>query len=164
MDPIAGYFTPPLPQQPESDDYEHDAYSSQAQWRREGHVNDQNLGYGEFEESNENVNAHGDQESRRVYEYGDPTTHLPYYPYQGEAAVIVEDPFDCSPYEQLANYDSVPFGDVHGDFETESGDPATMVYDWEGKEELCYKLYITENKSLEEIMEFFKVNDDFTPR
>ena len=39
-----------------------------------------------------------------------------------------------------------------------------MVYDWEGKEELCYKLYITENKSLEEIMEFFKVTQDFTPR
>ena len=45
-----------------------------------------------------------------------------------------------------------------------SGNPASMVYDWEGKEAVCYKLYITENKSLEEIMEFFKVTEDFTPR
>ncbi|MCJ1462413.1 hypothetical protein MMC07_001014 [Pseudocyphellaria aurata] len=43
------------------------------------------------------------------------------------------------------------------------GKTPRMVYDWVGKEELCYKLYITENKSLEEIMEFFKVTQDFAP-
>ena len=39
-----------------------------------------------------------------------------------------------------------------------------MVYDWEGKEVVCYKMYIEEKKSLEEIMDFFKVTQNFTPR
>lgn len=41
---------------------------------------------------------------------------------------------------------------------------AKMVYDWENKEELCYRLYIEEKKSLEEIMEFLKEHHKFTPR
>jgi len=39
-----------------------------------------------------------------------------------------------------------------------------MVYDWEDKEQLCYQMYIEEKKSLEEIMEFMKVNHQFAPR
>ncbi|KAH0553053.1 hypothetical protein GP486_006754 [Trichoglossum hirsutum] len=31
-----------------------------------------------------------------------------------------------------------------------------MVYDWEDKEDICYRMYIEEKKSLEEIMEFMK--------
>jgi hypothetical protein len=38
-----------------------------------------------------------------------------------------------------------------------------MVYDWDNKEELCYRMYIEEKKSLEEIMEYFKENN-FAPR
>lgn len=38
-----------------------------------------------------------------------------------------------------------------------------MVYDWENKEELCYRLYIEEKKSLEEIMDFLKEHHKFTP-
>lgn len=39
-----------------------------------------------------------------------------------------------------------------------------MVYDWEGKEATCFQMYIQENKSLEDIMEFFKVEHNFAPR
>jgi hypothetical protein len=39
-----------------------------------------------------------------------------------------------------------------------------MVYDWDsGKEEICYRMYIEEKRSLEEIMDYFK-NQNFTPR
>ncbi|KAL8690677.1 MAG: hypothetical protein Q9224_004353, partial [Gallowayella concinna] len=38
-----------------------------------------------------------------------------------------------------------------------------MVYDWEGKEETMKDLYIHQGKSLEEVMEWFKVNQHFTP-
>ncbi|KAL8706088.1 MAG: hypothetical protein Q9201_000853 [Fulgogasparrea decipioides] len=38
-----------------------------------------------------------------------------------------------------------------------------MVYDWEGKEETMMDLYIHQGKSLEEVMEWFKVNQNFTP-
>ena len=39
-----------------------------------------------------------------------------------------------------------------------------MVYDWEGKEATCFQMYIQENRSLEEIMEYFKVEHNFAPR
>lgn len=39
-----------------------------------------------------------------------------------------------------------------------------MVYDWEGKEETMLDLYIQQGKSLEDVMEWFKVNQAFTPR
>ncbi|KAI9730751.1 MAG: hypothetical protein M1834_005720 [Cirrosporium novae-zelandiae] len=38
-----------------------------------------------------------------------------------------------------------------------------MVYDWEGKEAICFRMYIQERKSLEEIMEYMKVAHQFTP-
>lgn len=40
-----------------------------------------------------------------------------------------------------------------------------MVYDWDDsqKEEICYRMYIEEKRSLEEIMDYFK-NQNFTPR
>ncbi|CAD6442155.1 46038ceb-6a98-4a66-b03b-fe2bf54578c7 [Sclerotinia trifoliorum] len=38
-----------------------------------------------------------------------------------------------------------------------------MVYDWDDKEELCYRMYIDEKKSLEEIMEFMKETMSFNP-
>ena len=39
-----------------------------------------------------------------------------------------------------------------------------MVYDWDGKEATCFQMYIEENKSLEEIMAYFKENHNFAPR
>ena len=39
-----------------------------------------------------------------------------------------------------------------------------MVYDWDGKEQMLYQMYILENKSLEEIIKFMKEKHDFTPR
>lgn len=39
-----------------------------------------------------------------------------------------------------------------------------MVYDWESKEELCYRMYIEEKKSLDEIIEYLKEEHQFTPR
>jgi hypothetical protein len=39
-----------------------------------------------------------------------------------------------------------------------------MVYDWENKEEICYRMYIEEKKSLEEIMDYMKEHHKFTPR
>jgi hypothetical protein len=39
-----------------------------------------------------------------------------------------------------------------------------MVYDWENKEEMCYRMYIEEKKSLEEIMEYMKEHHKFAPR
>lgn len=39
-----------------------------------------------------------------------------------------------------------------------------MVYDWEGKEQVCYDMYINQKKPMEEIMEYFRVEEDFTPR
>lgn len=38
-----------------------------------------------------------------------------------------------------------------------------MVYDWENKEEICYRMYIEEKKSLEEIMEYMKTEHKFAP-
>jgi Clr5 domain len=39
-----------------------------------------------------------------------------------------------------------------------------MVYDWENKEDISYKMYIEEKRSLEDIMQFFKDEHNFTPR
>ena len=39
-----------------------------------------------------------------------------------------------------------------------------MVYDWEGKEDICYRMYIDEKRSLEDIMEYMKVDHSFAPR
>lgn len=41
--------------------------------------------------------------------------------------------------------------------------PEKMVYDWDDKRDECYVMYITENKSLDEIIEFYK-RKDFAPR
>ena len=38
-----------------------------------------------------------------------------------------------------------------------------MVYEWDGKRDECYRLYITENKSLEDIVELYRVQN-FVPR
>ncbi|KAI9705813.1 MAG: hypothetical protein M1836_005219 [Candelina mexicana] len=39
-----------------------------------------------------------------------------------------------------------------------------MVYDWDGKEDVCYKMYIEDKKSLEEIMDYMKDTYNFAPR
>jgi hypothetical protein len=39
-----------------------------------------------------------------------------------------------------------------------------MVYDWENKEDICYRMYIEEKKSLEDIMEYMKEHHKFAPR
>ncbi|KAI6251013.1 hypothetical protein HI914_00948 [Erysiphe necator] len=38
-----------------------------------------------------------------------------------------------------------------------------MVYDWGNKEEMCYRMYIEEKRSLEDIMEYMKENHKFNP-
>lgn len=38
-----------------------------------------------------------------------------------------------------------------------------MGYNWEGKEEVCYRMYIEERRSLEDIMEFMRTEHDFAP-
>lgn len=39
-----------------------------------------------------------------------------------------------------------------------------MVYEWADKQETCFRMYIDEKKSLEEIIEYFKTEHNFTPR
>ncbi len=39
-----------------------------------------------------------------------------------------------------------------------------MVYDWIAHEATCYRLYIDEKKSLEDIMAYMKDHHKFTPR
>lgn len=39
-----------------------------------------------------------------------------------------------------------------------------MVYSWDAHEPKCYRLYIDEKKSLEEIMDIMRIEDNFTPR
>lgn len=162
MDSGARSFAPPLSPLPDSF-----ASFSDMPCPTKSHVDDQDTSCGQ---SSENGNAH---EESGVYNYGEPRTRSQYQ-YQGDIAVILEDLVHRSPYEKLVNGSLL--GGVNGYCEPTYGDPAVlasaklrgkrprMVYDWEGKEELCYKLYITENKSLEEIMEFFKLHQDFTPR
>ena len=41
--------------------------------------------------------------------------------------------------------------------------PGKMVYNWEGKRDTCYNMYITENKGLEEIQAFYR-DQGFNPR
>ncbi|RDW61284.1 Clr5 domain-containing protein [Aspergillus mulundensis] len=38
-----------------------------------------------------------------------------------------------------------------------------MVYDWEGKREICYQMYIRDRKALEEIMEYMRNVYQFSP-
>lgn len=38
-----------------------------------------------------------------------------------------------------------------------------MVYDWDGKRDVCFELYITQRKCLEEIMEYMKTQHAFAP-
>ncbi|TPX22866.1 hypothetical protein DIZ76_014746 [Coccidioides immitis] len=38
-----------------------------------------------------------------------------------------------------------------------------MVYDWEGKRDACYRMYIEEKKSLDDIMEYMKTSHQFAP-
>ena len=39
-----------------------------------------------------------------------------------------------------------------------------MVYDWDNKDDLCYRMYIEEKKSLEDIMDYMKEHHKFNPR
>lgn len=41
---------------------------------------------------------------------------------------------------------------------------ATMVYDWEGKRDICYRMYIEEKKPLEDIIEYMRAFHQFSPR
>lgn len=162
-----GYRAPPLTPLPKHYEHEYGYESMHTLLPTQSHVYDHDI---VDEESREK-----EPRSRGVCNHRAPTTHS-YYHHQGKAAVIYEDPLYPSPYEQLVNSSSSgsgsgsgTIGDVHRDPAVHApaksrGKTPRMVYDWEGKEELCYKLYITENKSLEEIMEFFKVTQDFTPR
>jgi hypothetical protein len=39
-----------------------------------------------------------------------------------------------------------------------------MVYNWDAHQQTCFRLYIEEGRSLEEIMDYMKRVHDFTPR
>jgi hypothetical protein len=39
-----------------------------------------------------------------------------------------------------------------------------MGYNWEGKEEICYRLYIEEKRPLDEIMDYLRAEFNFAPR
>ncbi len=39
-----------------------------------------------------------------------------------------------------------------------------MTYDWEGKKDFCYQMFVVDKKSLEDIREFYRETEDFTPR
>lgn len=46
-----------------------------------------------------------------------------------------------------------------------STSPTTkMVYDWDGKQEECYRLYVQEKRPLDVVMEHFREHYDFAPR
>lgn len=55
-----------------------------------------------------------------------------------------------------------PGGDDYS-FDIKVTMPEKMVYEWDDKRDACYVMYIMENKSLDEIMEFYK-NKSFAPR
>ncbi|KAI9824632.1 MAG: hypothetical protein M1832_001722 [Thelocarpon impressellum] len=38
-----------------------------------------------------------------------------------------------------------------------------MVYDWDGKEDVCYRMYIEDKRSLEDIMDYMKTEHNFAP-
>lgn len=38
------------------------------------------------------------------------------------------------------------------------------MYTWEDKKDVCYRMYVEERKTLEEIMNFFKNELGFVPR
>ncbi len=42
--------------------------------------------------------------------------------------------------------------------------PARMVYEWDTKRDVCYDMYIAQNKSLEDVIKHFRDGDSFTPR
>lgn len=39
-----------------------------------------------------------------------------------------------------------------------------MVYDWDDKREACFRMYVQEKKTLEEIKEYFRQELGFAPR
>lgn len=39
-----------------------------------------------------------------------------------------------------------------------------MGYDWDDKREVCYRLYVDEKRSLEEVVEYFRDKLQFVPR
>ena len=39
-----------------------------------------------------------------------------------------------------------------------------MVYDWDDKRDLCWRMYVDEKKTTKQIMEFFKDEMGFVPR
>jgi len=39
-----------------------------------------------------------------------------------------------------------------------------MVYDWDDKRDTCYRMYVDERKTLDEIIEYFRHELGFVPR
>ena len=74
-------------------------------------------------------------------------------------------PYFCgygAPYEQQREAESAAYRARH--IESIDSEDDEMVYDWDGKEATCFQMYIEENKSLEEIMQWFKEKQNFAPR
>lgn len=41
---------------------------------------------------------------------------------------------------------------------------AIMVYRWEQHRLTCYRLYVEENRTIQEVVDYMRVHHDFTPR
>lgn len=39
-----------------------------------------------------------------------------------------------------------------------------MGYDWDAHRETCYRVYVEERRSMDELMEYMKLHHGFTPR
>ena len=39
-----------------------------------------------------------------------------------------------------------------------------MGYDWDDKRDICYRLYVEEKKSLEDVVDYFRDKLQFVPR
>jgi len=44
------------------------------------------------------------------------------------------------------------------------GSSATMGYSWEQHRQTCYRLYVEENRPLDEVVRYMREHHDFTPR
>lgn len=84
--------------------------------------------------------------------------------------MLQKPPVDIFPQSQTStSFLLIDYGGPHARFipkplSQDSSILIKMVYDWDGKREICYQMYIQEKKALEEIMDYMKVTYQFAPR
>jgi len=52
----------------------------------------------------------------------------------------------------------------HQNHQTKSVDCAAMGYKWEQHRATCYRLYVNENRPLDEVVQYMRDHHNFTPR